>query len=105
MTTNPSTDGTAPTLAGSSLHANRISAAPKPRAHDRVLQQAGDRHRADAARYRRHVRRDVGGTGVDVTDEPGLGSADADVDHRRARLDHVRRDDARTAGGDDENVG
>src|SRR5712672_82671 len=29
-------------------------------ADDRVLEQAGDRHRADAAGYRRHQRGDVG---------------------------------------------
>src|SRR5580765_2232153 len=46
---------------------------------DSVLQQAGDRHRADAAGNRGHVRRDVGNRGVDVAHDTGLGSVDPDV--------------------------
>ena len=43
--------------------------------------------------------------GIDVADEPGLGPVDADVDHGRAGLDHVGRDDRCAPRRDHEDVG
>ena len=70
-----------------------------------VAQEHRDRHRTDAARNRRHQARDVETGRVDVSDELALVRAvDADVDHRRARLHHVRRDEAAAPDGRDEDV-
>ena len=75
------------------------------RAANGVLQQARDRHRADAARHGRHRRRELGGIRVDVADEPGFRPVHADVDDHRARLDHVRRHERGHPDGGDEHVG
>ena len=75
-------------------------------ARDRVLHQAGDRHRAGAARVRGQPPGDGGhAVRVDVADD-ALGRARlADVDDRGARLDVVGRDHVGLAGGGDEDVG
>ena len=63
----------------------RLAAAAASRL-DRVLEQARDRHRADAAGHRRDRARALRGGGeLDVADELALGRAvDADVEHDRA---------------------
>ena len=61
---------------------------------DRVPQEHRDRHRPDAARDGRHQRRPLGRVGIDVAAQAGLGAVHADVDHARAGLDHVGRDDS-----------
>src|SRR5581483_11003040 len=79
-------------------------APPEAGAGDRVLEQAGDRHRPDAAGDRRQVGGHVRDAGIDVADEARLGPVDADVDDGRARLDHVRRDDGGAARRHHEHV-
>ena len=57
----------------------------------------------------RHRRDEPGDFGdrleVDVADDAGLGSRHADVDHRRAGLDHVGGDHPGLPGGADDDVG
>ncbi len=72
-----------------------------------VAHQHGDRHEADAARH----RRDRGGHRLDGVEVhvagqlAGVEAVDADVDHPRARLDHVAGDHARPAGRHAQDVG
>ena len=67
---------------------------------DGVLEQAGDRHRADPARDWRDCSSDSeNGIEVNIAGETVLGARRADIDHDRARLDHravneLRRSDA-----------
>ena len=76
-----------------------------------VDQQARDRHRADAARHRRDRAGDLQRLGEgDVADQAGLAvggrhAVDADVDHRRARLDPVAAHHFRLADGGIDEVG
>src|SRR5581483_1228777 len=67
-------------------------AAPISRTTNGVLEQAGDRHRPDAARNGRQAAGDLGRARVDVADEARVGAVDAHVDNDGARLDHVGRD-------------
>src|SRR5574340_501064 len=72
-----------------------------------VRHQHGDGHRADAAGHRGdpagHFLRRIE---IHVAAQLAVGHAvDADVDHRRAGLDHVAGDHLRPAGGDDQDVG
>ena len=106
-------------------HARRLSRPPR----QRVLEQHRDRQRADAAGHRRQRAGDLGDVGMHVADDrrcpscrtsprrglPAPNSSthlsrdrqriDADVDHRRAGLDEVRRHERRPADRRDQDVG
>lgn len=73
---------------------------------ERVFQQAGAGHRANAARYRSNPAGAGQGGFVDnVTDQFAVVlTVDADVDHDRAFLDPLALDQARFAGGDDHQI-
>src|SRR6187397_3193707 len=71
----------------------------------RVAEEHRDGHRADATGDGRDgtcPRR--GRLEVDVADKPVVGAVHADVDHRRALLDHLARDQARPAHRRDQHV-
>jgi hypothetical protein len=85
-------------------------AAPAAECGQRVLQQASDGHRPDAARN----RRDRAGDGLnlgesDIADELGravaLDPVDADIDHHGARLYSIAAHHLRLADGGDEDFG
>ena len=89
------------------------SAAPGVEGRQRVLEQAGDGHRADAAGDRGDCISGRGGTvKIDVADEPpfrgavgGRQSVDADIDDNRAGLDPVALDHFGAADRRDDNIG
>src|SRR3954471_18770508 len=68
----------------------------------RVLEQAGNRHRADPAGDGSHVRGDVERAGDDTADEGGLGPVHARVHRPGPLLDHARRDERGYADSRDE---
>ena len=71
----------------------------------RVLEEAGDRHRAGAAGHRGDRTCDgLHGVEVDVADDAVGSSRHADVDHRGAGLDVIRGDHVRLPGGTDDDV-
>src|SRR5262245_62526486 len=63
---------------------------PKPGgAHGRA-EQHRDRHRPGATRHRRQVPGDLRDRGFDVAADALVGAGQADVQHGRSRLDHLR---------------
>src|SRR5690348_16807634 len=83
----------------------RYKAPLRPCSARGVLQDHRDRHRADAPGHRRHVAGDLHRARVDVAEEAVVGAVHADVDHRRAGLDHVGTDEVKLPDGSDEDVG
>src|SRR5690606_34159337 len=83
------------------------SALARARRNQRVLEEAGDRHGADAARDGGDRRSALGGLGVgDVPGELAIGFAvDADVEDHRALLDPITAHEVRPPDGGDEDVG
>ena len=73
---------------------------------DNIFHEHGDGQETDAAGDRRDGTGDIfDGLEVDVTDELLRRDAvDADIDDRRAGLDHVSRDEVRAADCRDEDV-
>ncbi len=80
------------------------------RGAQRVEQQAGDGHRPDAARHRRERAGDFRGFGIsDIADDARFAAlaghpVDADIDHRRARLDPVAAHHLRSADRGDQHI-
>lgn len=77
--------------------------------NQRIDQQTGNRHRPHAARHRRDRTGDVNRTCVvHVSYQSGLAvahdSVDANVDHRRARLDEITGDQLGLARGCYQNI-
>src|SRR4029450_13772368 len=57
--------------------------------HD-IAQQHGARHGPDAAGYRRHPARDIPYAWIKITNQPSIGTGNADIDTDRAWFGHVR---------------
>src|SRR5260221_6832461 len=97
------------------LRRRQGDAAPQAGSVQRVLEQAGDRHRADAAGHRRDRPGDGERLGEgDVADDAplaglpysgALDAVDADIDHRRARLEPGAADEFRPADRGDDDIG
>src|ERR1700730_17921119 len=102
------TDGTSrrpmmnPPDCNSRYAGNKASASPCR--GDRVLQNHGNRHGADAAGNGRHIRRKLPRVRVDVAEKAVIGAVHADVDHGRAGLHHVGTDDVEVPDRGDQNV-